>query len=236
MSGVADMSDLTDRRNGLRIVVTAEARDSAETIRDQLLALTPWSPPSRPAWSRLDEDRVPRWWTVRELIGAFLHLRDSVVLRRSEYRLEKVTARRHLVSGPDADPSGHRCRGGGDPRVRHRRRRPPRPAGALLRSTRSRPITCLALQLRRLTKLDVIELQAEADKLDAEFLELTELVTNPDARRKVIDKELVETAKLFKGPEFDRRTVLDAEATPVTAGTDDGRAPRAQGQHRLATR
>jgi DNA gyrase subunit A len=79
----------------------------------------------------------------------------------------------------------------------------------------------LALQLRRLTKLDVIELQAEADKLDAEFIELTELVTNPDARRKVIDRELVETAKLFKGAEFDRRTVLDFEATPTVAGSDD---------------
>jgi DNA gyrase subunit A len=31
----------------------------------------------------------------------------------------------------------------------------------------------------------------------------------------------VETAKLFKGPEFDRRTVLDFEAAPVAAGADD---------------
>ncbi len=77
-----------------------------------------------------------------------------------------------------------------------------------------------------MTRLDVIELQAEAEKLDAEFLELTELVSNPpDARRAVIDKELVETAKLFKGAEFDRRTVLDFEATPTVAGSDeDGRA------------
>src|SRR4029078_12734392 len=47
----------------------------------------------------LDEDRVPRWWSVRELIAAFLSLRDSVILRRSEYRLEKVTARRNLGAG-----------------------------------------------------------------------------------------------------------------------------------------
>src|SRR6185312_15941068 len=83
----------------------------------------------------------------------------------------------------------------------------------------------LALQLRRLTKLDVIELQAEAEKLDAEFLELTELVSNPDARRAVIDKELVETAKLFKGHEFDRRTVLDFDATPVASSADEDGPP-----------
>jgi DNA gyrase subunit A len=79
----------------------------------------------------------------------------------------------------------------------------------------------LALQLRRLTRLDVIELQAEADKLDAEFLELTEMVSDPDARRKVIDRELVDTAKLFKGPEFDRRTMLDFEATPVASSPEE---------------
>jgi DNA gyrase subunit A len=157
---------------------------------------------------------------VRELIGAFLHLRDSVVLRRSEYRLEKVTARRHLVSGLmlihlDIDAAVAVIRGSDT--VDDARR------GLQERFSidEEQANYVLALQLRRLTKLDVIELQAEADKLDAEFLELTELVTNPDARRKVIDKELVETAKLFKGPEFDRRTVLDADATPVSAGADD---------------
>ncbi|MDT5387240.1 MAG: gyrase subunit, partial [Mycobacterium sp.] len=220
MSGVADMSDLTDRRNGLRIVVTAKRGHSAETIRDQLLALTPLESTFAASLVALDEDRVPRWWTVRELIGAFLHLRDSVVLRRSEYRLEKVTARRHLVAGLmlihlDIDTAVAVIRSSDtvdDARQGLQER---------FSIDEEQANYVLALQLRRLTKLDVIELQAEADKLDAEFVELTELVTNPDARRKVIDQELVETAKLFKGPEFDRRTVLDASASPVTSGSDD---------------
>jgi DNA gyrase/topoisomerase IV subunit A len=63
-------------------------------IREQLLALTPLESTFAASLVALDEDRVPRWWSVRELIAAFLHLRDSAVLRRSEYRLEKVTARR----------------------------------------------------------------------------------------------------------------------------------------------
>ena len=131
MSGVADMSDLTDRRNGLRIVVTAKRGHSAETIRDQLLALTPLESTFAASLVALDEDRVPRWWSVRELIGAFLHLRDSVVLRRSEYRLEKVTARRHLVAGLmtihlDIDAAVAVIRG-----LRHRRRGPPGAAGAV---------------------------------------------------------------------------------------------------------
>ncbi|OMC29968.1 topoisomerase IV [Mycobacterium sp. GA-1841] len=220
LSGVADMSDLTDRRNGLRIVVTAKRGHSAETIRDQLLALTPLESTFAASLVALDENRVPRWWSVRELISAFLHLRDSVILHRSEYRLEKVTARRHLVAGLmkihlDIDTAVAIIRASDT--VDDARRG----LQEHFEIDEEQANYVLALQLRRLTKLDVIELQAEADKLDAEFAELTELVANPDARRKVIDEELVETAKLFKAPEFDRRTVLDTEATPVSAGADD---------------
>ncbi|MGE2732749.1 DNA gyrase subunit A [Mycolicibacterium vaccae] len=222
LSGVADMSDLTDRRNGLRIVVTAKRGHNAEQIRDQLLALTPLESTFAASLVALDENRVPRWWSVRELIRAFLQLRDSVVLHRSEYRLEKVTARRHLVSGLmtihiDIDAAVAVIRGS-DTVDEARQGLQDR-----FNIDAVQADYVLALQLRRLTKLDVIELQAEAERLDAEFAELTELVSNPEARQAVIDKELVETAKLFKGPEYDRRTVLDFDATPVSAGSaEDG--------------
>lgn len=220
LAGVADMSDLTDRRNGLRIVVTAKRGHSADTIRDQLLAMTPLESTFAASLVALDENRVPRWWSVRELIFAFLQLRDSVVLHRSEYRLEKVTARRHLVAGLmkihlDIDAAVAVIRG--SETVDEARQG----LQDRFKIDEEQANYVLALQLRRLTKLDVIELQAEAEKLDAEFAELTELVTNPEARRAVIDKELVETAKLFKGAEFDRRTVLDAEGVPVSGGADE---------------
>lgn len=222
LPGVADMSDLTDRRNGLRIVVTAKRGHSAEQIRDQLLALTPLEGTFAASLVALDENRVPRWWSVRELIKAFLSLRDSVVLHRSEYRLEKVAARRHLVAGLmtihlDIDAAVAVIRGS-DTVDEARQGLQDR-----FKIDAVQADYVLALQLRRLTKLDVIELQAEAERLDAEFAQLTELVSDPEARKSVIDKELVETAKLFKGPEFDRRTVLDFDATPVTSGGgDDG--------------
>ena len=60
MSGVADMSDLTDRRNGLRIVVTAKRGHSADAIRDQLLALTPLESTFAASLVALDEDHRPR--------------------------------------------------------------------------------------------------------------------------------------------------------------------------------
>ena len=222
LPGVADMTDLTDRRNGLRIVVSAKRGHDPEQLRTSLLALTPLEGTFAASLVALDADRIPRWWSVRELITAFLTLRDSVVIRRSEHRLEKVTARRHLVAGLllvhiDIDAAVAVIRGSDT--VEEAR------AGLCARFAidETQADYVLALQLRRLTRLDVIELRSEADKLDAEFAALTELLESPKARKKLIDSELKQTAKLFDAPEFDRRTVLDFDATPVSGGSaDDG--------------
>ena len=223
LPGVVDMSDLTDRRNGLRIVVSTKRGHDPNQVRTSLLALTPLESTFAASLVALDADRIPRWWSVRELIASFLSLRDSVVVRRSEHRLEKVTARRHVVAGLllvhiDIDAAVAVIRGSDT--VDEAR------AGLCARFgiDEVQADYVLALQLRRLTRLDVIELRAEADKLDAEFAELTELVASPEARRAVIDAELVATAKLFDSPEFDRRTVLDFEAAPV--GGADSETPR----------
>lgn len=223
LPGVADLTDLTDRRNGLRVVVAAKRGHDPQQLRTSLLALTPLEGTFAASLVALDADRIPRWWSVRELISSFLVLRDAVVVRRSEHRLEKVTARRHLVSGlllvhVDIDAAVAVIRGSDT--VEQAR------AGLCERFgiDEVQADYVLALQLRRLTRLDVLALNAEADKLDAEYAELTELISSPLARRAVIDAELVETAKLFDGPEFDRRTVLDFDAAPVTAtaGSDSG--------------
>lgn len=223
LPGVADMADLTDRRNGLRIVVTAKRGHDPEQLRTSLLALTPLEGTFAASLVALDADRIPRWWSVRELITAFLSLRDSVVIHRSEHRLEKVTARRHLVAGLlkvhiDIDAAVAIIRGSDT--VDEART-------GLCKKFKiddAQADYVLALQLRRLTRLDVIELQNEAKKLDKEFEQLTELVSSEKARRKVIDAELKQTAKLFDAPVFDRRTVLDLDATPVggAAGGEDG--------------
>lgn len=222
LPGVADMTDLTDRRNGLRIVVTPKRGHDPHQLVTSLLALTPLEGTFAASLVALDADRIPRWWSVRELITAFLSLRDSVVVRRSEHRLEKVTARRHLVSGLllvhiDIDAAVAVIRGSDT--VEEAR------IGLCERFgiDEVQADYVLALQLRRLTRLDVIELRAEADKLDAEFTQLTELVESPKARKKLIDAELKQTAKLFDAPEFDRRTTLDLDATPIGgSGGDEG--------------
>jgi DNA gyrase subunit A len=236
LPGVADLTDLTDRRNGLRIVVAAKRGHDPHQLLNSLLALTPLEGTFAASLVALDADRIPRWWSVRELIDSFLTLRDSVVVRRSEHRLEKVTARRHLVSGLllihiDIDAAVAVIRGSDT--VDEAR------AGLCARFgiDEVQADYVLALQLRRLTRLDVIALNTEAEKLDAEFAELTELLASSAARKTVIDAELVSTAALFDGPEFDRRTVLDYAAAPVSTGaTDDPRERKPNAAWRLDDR
>lgn len=226
LPGVADMTDLTDRRNGLRIVVTPKRGHDPHQLVTSLLALTPLESTFAASLVALDANRIPRWWSVRELITAFLTLRDSVVVRRSEHRLEKVTARRHLVSGLllvhiDIDAAVAVIRGSDT--VDEAR------AGLCARFAidEVQADYVLAMQLRRLTRLDVIALRTEAEKLDVEFAQLTELIESPKARKKLIDAELKQTAKLFDDAEFDRRTALDFDATPVGgAGGEDGQRER----------
>lgn len=226
LPGVADLSDLTDRRNGLRIVVTAKRGHDPADVVSALLSLTPLESTFAASLVALDAERIPRWWSVRELVSAFLTLRDAVVVRRSERRLEKVSARQHVVAGllavhVDIDAAVAVIRGSDTVDAAR--------DGLSVRFgiDAGQADHVLAMQLRRLTKLDVLELQTEADKLAAEAQRLGRLLTYPEERRVVIDSELAETAELFAGPEFDRRTGLDFDAVPVSGnGSSDENGTR----------
>jgi DNA gyrase subunit A len=78
LPGVADRSDLTDRRNGPRIVVTTKRGHDPEQVREQLLALAPPKGTFAASLVALDENRVPRWWSVREEARLGLHRRFAI--------------------------------------------------------------------------------------------------------------------------------------------------------------
>lgn len=220
IEGVSDFTDLTDRRNGLRILITVKRGHSPEDVLRALYTYTPLEDTFAASLVALDEDRVPRWWTVPELITSFLELRDSVVLKRSAHRLEKASARLHLVKGMvtiQADIDA---------------------AVAIIRKAANASTAregleqhfgideiqadhVLSMQLRRLTSQDVLELKTEAEALEKEIAKLTRLVESRAARRKEISKDLDETAKLFGGAEYDRKTIIDTDAVPSTR-TEDG--------------
>lgn len=224
IEGVSDFTDLTDRRNGLRILITVKRGHTPEDVLRALYTYTPLEDTFAASLVALDEDRVPRWWTVPELILSFLELRDSVVLKRSSHRLEKASARLHLVKGmvsiqADIDAAVSIIRKSPDAAAAR--------AGLEVHfsidSVQADHV--LSMQLRRLTSQDVLELRTEAAALETEIAKLTKLVESRAARRREITKDLNETEKLFADPSYERRTVIDRDAVPSTReenGTEGG--------------
>lgn len=221
IEGVSDFTDLTDRRNGLRILITVKRGHTPEDVLKSLYTYTPLEDTFAASLVALDEDRVPRWWTVPELILSFLELRDSVVLKRSQHRLEKASARLHLVKGlvtiqADIDKAVSIIR---------------QASNATTARTgleqhfgidEVQADHVLSMQLRRLTSQDVLELKTEAEALEKEITKLTRLVESRAARRKEIARDLDETAKLFVDPSYDRKTVIDRDAVASTRSEDGG--------------
>lgn len=219
LPGVSDLTDLTDRRNGLKILVTVKRGHDAKDVLNGLYTYTPLEDTFAASIVALDLDRVPKWWTVPELILSFLELRDSVVLKRSEHRLEKASARRHLVSGlitvqEDIDAAVAIIRKA-ENAVTAR-------DGLMERFTvdETQAEYVLSMQLRRLTSQDVLELRKEAESLDKEIAQLEKLINSRAARKKVIDKDLIEMEKLFADKQYDRKTILDFDAVPSVREDD----------------
>lgn len=220
LPGVSDLTDLTDRRNGLRILITCKRGHEAKDVLDALYRVTPLEDTFAASIVALDMDRVPKWWSVPELVLSFLELRDSVVLRRSEHRLEKATARQHLVRGlisvqADIDRAVAIIRQSADATAARE--------GLMshFEVDETQADYVLSMQLRRLTSQDVLELQKEAEALEKEIAKLEKLVSSRAARKKVIDADLAEMEKLFSDPQYDRRTILDLESVPSTRENGD---------------
>lgn len=229
LPGVSDLTDLTDRRNGLRILISVKRGHAAKDVLNALFVHTPLEDSFAASLVALDMDRVPKWWSVPELILSFLDLRDSVVLRRSEHRLEKATARQHLVRGlitvqEDIDAAVaiiRKSANADDART-----------GLMSRFgiDEVQADYVLSMQLRRITSQDVLELQKEADALEKEIGKLNKLISSRAARKKVIDADLAEMEKLFSDKAYDRLTLIDADATPLT-GTGNGDDGNGGGVH-----
>ncbi|TXH11147.1 MAG: topoisomerase IV [Spirochaetes bacterium] len=220
LPGVSDLTDLTDRRNGLKIVVSVKRGHDPKDVLNGLYTYTPLEDTFAASIVALDLDRVPKWWSVPELITSFLELRDSVVLRRSEHRLEKATARAHLIRGlisvqADIDAAVAI--------IRKSENADSARSGLMqhFEVDETQADYVLSMQLRRLTSQDVLELQKEFEALTTEIAQLEKLVSSRASRKKVIDKDLVEMEKLFAAPAYDRLTHVDTEAAPSVRAEDE---------------
>jgi len=213
LQGVSDVKDLTDRSHGLRLVIEVKNGFVPEALLEQLYKLTPMEE-SFGINNIALVDGQPLTLGLKELLEVYVDHRFEVVRRRSDFRRRKRQERLHLVEGLlvallDIDAVIAVIRGS-DNTAQAKERLMER-----FSLSETQTVYILDTPLRRLTRFDQVELEAEQDRLHGEITELTEILESNTVLRKLVSDELAAVAKKF-GTE--RRTVL-LEAGAVAAAS-----------------
>lgn len=213
LSGIADVTDLTDRDNGLRLVIGIKTGFSPEAVLEQLYRYTPLEDTFAINNVAL-VDGGPRTLGLKELLQVYVGHRVQVVTRRSRYRLRKKQDRLHLVEGLliailDIDEVIQLIRGSDDTAAARAR------LIEVFDLSTVQADYILELQLRRLTRFSRIELETERDSLLAEIAELEALLASRTRLEELVSDELDDVAQRLGTP---RRTLL-TEARPSVATT-----------------
>jgi DNA gyrase subunit A len=214
LQGIADVTDLTDRNHGLRLVIELKTGFDPQTVLELLYRYTPMEDSFSINNVALVNGR-PATLGLRDLLGVYLAHRIIVTRRRSKNRLGKKQARLHLVEGLlkailNIDEVIRIIRAADE--VEDART-------GLMSSfglTEIQAEYILELRLRRLTKFSMIELDAEKAQLEAEIAELQRLLADDQALRNLVATELADVAEKAGD---DRRTTLISDANQVVTST-----------------
>ena len=98
LTGISDVVDLTDRTNGLRLVIEIKNGFNPEAVLAALYKHTPLED-SFGINNVALVDGQPQTLGLLDLMRVYIDHRLNVVRRRTEFRLGKRTDRLHLVEG-----------------------------------------------------------------------------------------------------------------------------------------
>ena len=215
LTGIADVKDLTDRENGTRVVIECKVGVNPQALLADLYRLTPMEQ-SFGINNLVLVDGTPHTLGLKQLLEVFLKHRYEVVTRRTRYRRRKREERLHLVEGLlkallDIDKVIKLIRGSENAKAARE---------GLMKQFKLSEIQAnyiLDTPLRRLTKYDKLELDAEHDRLREEIAELSKILDDESVLKQVVSDELAKIAEDFETP---RRTALiDGDLKEVLAAS-----------------
>ncbi|MFM6979865.1 MAG: DNA topoisomerase (ATP-hydrolyzing) subunit A [Micrococcales bacterium] len=215
LQGIADVTDLTDRNNGLKLVIELKTGFDPQAVLDLLYRYTPMEDSFGINNVALVDGR-PATLGIRDLLGVYLAHRILVTKRRSENRLGKRKARLHLVDGllkaiVQIDEVIRVIRNSEE--VDEARKN----LMSTFELSELQAEYILELRLRRLTKFSKLELDNERTQLLAEIAELEHILSSASVLREVVATELQQVSDKYGD---DRRTSLQDETGEVTATTN----------------
>ena len=216
--GISDVTDLTDRHHGLRLVIGVKSGFDPDAVLQELYRLTPLEENFSINSVALVHGQ-PQTLGLKALLKVYIDHRISVTTRRSRYRLDQRHKRLHLVEGllvaiTDIDEVIHVIRSSDDAqaaKVRLQER---------FSLSEEQTEYILELRLRRLTKFSRLELETEQASLSEEIALLTKLLSSEEAIRQTVSDELRDMAKAYGTPRRSQLSGLDP--LPVRAKAPEG--------------
>jgi DNA gyrase subunit A len=215
LQGIADVKDLTDRENGTRLVIECKVGVNPQALLADLYRMTPLEQ-SFGVNNLVLVDGQPQTLGLKALLEVFLAHRVSVVTRRTEHRRSKRAERLHLVDGLlvallDIDEVVRLIRGSDNAQAAK--------DGLMERFSLSeiQATYILDTPLRRLTRFDRIDLEAEQSRLRGEIAELTRILDDEGVLKQVISDELAAVAAEYGKPR--RTTLIDGDLKEVLAAS-----------------
>jgi len=154
----------------------------------------------------IDGRPVPK--SLRDMLTEWIEFRSATVLRRSQYRLNKVLDRIHILEGRqlvllNIDEVITIIRQSDEPKQALMER---------FRLSERQAEDILEIRLRQLARLEAIKIEQELKELRDEQAKLEDIVGNPSALRRLMVKEIEADAKTFADP---RRTLIQEEKKAV---------------------
>ncbi|MFM6963710.1 MAG: DNA topoisomerase (ATP-hydrolyzing) subunit A [Micrococcales bacterium] len=208
--GIADVTDLTDRTNGMKLVIELKTGFDPQVVLDLLYRFTPMEDSFGINNVALVQGR-PATLGLKEMLRVYLDHRLEVTRRRTTNRLGKAEARLHLVEGLliatlNIDEVIQVIRTSDE--VDQARQK----LMKVFELSEIQAEYILELRLRRLTKFSQIELETEKKQLLASIKELKRILAEKGALEELVSSELAEVAEKYGTP---RRTTLISEFEEV---------------------
>ncbi len=191
---VDDLRDESDHENPTRLIITMQsARRDAEAIMSHLFATTDLERTYRVNLNMIGLDQRPQVKDLRTILSEWLTFRQETVRRRLQFRLDRVIQRLHILDGLiiaylNIDE------------IIAIIRTEERPKPVLMERFGLSDVQAeaiLDLRLRRLGKLQEIELRSEQETLGAERDRLEQILASPRRLRTLVKKELAHDAEEF---------------------------------------
>ncbi|MDO5667686.1 MAG: DNA topoisomerase IV subunit A [Alcaligenaceae bacterium] len=177
------------------------SRVDREEFVNQLLAKTGMEGNATVNLVCIGIDGRPRQRNLLEILTEWLEFRTTTVTRRTQYRLDKVTDRIHVLEGRmvvylNVDEVIATIREADEPRQALMDR---------FNLSERQAEDILEMRLRQLARLEGIKIEQELEEKRKEQADLQHLLESPSAMRKMMIKEIEADAKKFGD---DRRTVI----------------------------